>query len=72
MSDVTKEPAGAFMKAVKSATVGDEITYHVGEFASGLHKKDAYASYERGEVVLIQRRLAPRQFAYVAVRTRKK
>ena len=72
MIDVTKEPAGAFRKAVKSAKPGDEITYHVGEFSSGPHKKDAYASYERGEVLLVQRRLEPRRFAFLAIRTRKK
>jgi hypothetical protein len=72
VSDVTKEPAGALRAAIKAAAPGDEITYHVGEFAGGLHRTEAYAAYERGEVLLVQRRLEPHKFAFLAIRTRKK
>ena len=72
MTDVSKEPKGALATAVKAAAPGEEITYHVGEFAGGVHRADAYASYERGEVILVQRRLEPRKFVFLAVRTKAK
>lgn len=72
MVDVSKEPKGEFDKAVKAAAAGDEIVYHQGEFAGGVHRAAAYDAYEKGLVLLVQRRLAPRQFVFLAIRTRKK
>jgi hypothetical protein len=72
VTDISKEGKGAFAATLASAEPGDEITYHVGEFAGGPHREPAYTAYERGQVILVQRRLEPRRFAFLAIRTRKK
>jgi hypothetical protein len=72
--DVSNEDRGAFSAALVNAEVGDEIIYHIGEWAAGNHKGQAMAAYEAGLCVLYQRKEGPRQFAYIAkkVRHRKK
>tara|TARA_R110000823_G_scaffold216748_4_gene346257 strand:+ start:468 stop:686 length:219 start_codon:yes stop_codon:yes gene_type:complete len=72
MIDVAKSPRGSFDAAVATAAAGDEIIYHVGEFAGGAHRREAYAAYEAGKVVLVQKRVAPKLFRFVAVRTKAK
>ena len=72
MTNVAKSPRGSFDAAVATADAGEEIVYHVGEFAGGAHRREAYAAYEAGKVVLVQRRVAPKLFRFIAVRTKSK
>lgn len=64
--DITKKGRGAFASALGGAEVGDEIVYHIGEFAGGEHKHIAMASCESGLCVLYQRRDGDRRFIYIA------
>lgn len=72
MIDVSKEPTGAFTAAMKTTKRGDKIAYHVGEFAAGAHRQAAYKAYEKGQVLLVQRRLEHSKFEFLAIRTGKK
>lgn len=64
--DITKQGRNAFAAALVKAEIGDEILYHIGEFAAGEHKHVALASHGAGICVLYQRRFGERQFAYIA------
>jgi len=64
--DIRAESRGMFLRTLASAVPGDEIIYHIGEHAGGYHKADALNAMEAGRCILYQRRLAPRQFAYIA------
>lgn len=70
--DITKKGRGAFASALGGAEVGDEIVYHIGEFAGGEHKHIAMTSCEDGLCVLYQRRDAERRFIYIAKKVGKR
>jgi hypothetical protein len=63
--DITKDRTGMFGHALEAAHPGDEIVYHVGEYAGGFHKRDAAAAAEAGLCILYQKRVG-RLFAYIA------
>jgi hypothetical protein len=67
-----KKAKAEFDTMVKGAVSGDQIKYHTGDHAGGPYRHAAYAAYERGEVLLAQRRLGPMRFEYLAIRTKKK
>jgi len=56
----------AFLKALNVAKAGDKIVYHRGEHAGGAHKSAAFRAAGRGLVSLVQKRVAPRTFEYIA------
>lgn len=68
--DISKRSKGIFHATLKGADVGDEIVYHIGLFASGPHRLEAYGNYSVGLCVLYQRRLGKAKFAYIAKKTR--
>jgi hypothetical protein len=70
--DITKKGRGAFASALSGAEVGDEIVYHIGEFAGGEHKRIAMTSCEAGLCVLCQRRDGDRRFIYIAKKINKR
>jgi hypothetical protein len=70
--DITKKRKGMFLDALAKAKCGDEILYHVGEYAAGWHKRDALEAEMAGRCFLYQRRLGDRQFAYIACKRRGK
>ena len=47
MIDVAKSPRGSFDAAVATAAAGDEIIYHVGEFAGGAHRREALSWWRK-------------------------
>jgi hypothetical protein len=64
-------------EAIKSATVGQSITYYTGDLAlaraMGCRVAEgialaAQAFHERGDVRLFQKRLAPNSYRYIAIR----
>lgn len=63
--DITKQRMGMFVHALADAEPGDEIIYHLGEYAGGCHKHDAAAAAEAKLCILYQRR-AEKLFAYIA------
>jgi len=67
-----KEAKDEFDAMVKAAAPGERITYHTGDRAGGPYKYAAYAAYERGDVLLVQRRVGVALFDYLAVRVKKK
>jgi hypothetical protein len=64
--NITKNGRGALHNTLETIPRGDEIIYHIGEYAGGPHKKDAMALYLAGECLLFQRKVGPGQFAYIA------
>lgn len=64
--DIRAEGKGMFLLTLATAKVGDEIIYHIGEHAGGLHKADAMRACGAGLCFLYQPKLGDRQFAYVA------
>jgi hypothetical protein len=64
--DVSKRPEGLFSAAMAEAQAGDEVVYHVGQYAGGPHKKEAAAAHEAGNCLLYQRRLGGGRFEYIA------
>lgn len=70
MIDIQHERAGAFDKAMQSASPGEEIVYHRGKFAAGPHKHSALSAAEAGLCLIYQRRLEKGEFLYVARKRR--
>ncbi len=51
--DITNERAQRmFMQALMKAEPGDEIVYHIGQYAAGVHKADALAAADGGQCFL--------------------
>lgn len=66
MFDISKRPAGLLPLTLDEAEVGDEIIYHIGYYAAGPHRKEAYVLYEQGKCVLYQRKLDGGFYEYIA------
>lgn len=64
--DITKGGSGTFGVTLAEIEVGDTITYHIGAYAKGPHKTDAFRAYEAGLCFLYQRKLEDGRFAYTA------
>jgi len=64
--NITKEQRGTLHTVLESIKRGDEVIYHVGEYASGKHKADALDLYNQGKCILYQRKLGDGNFAYIA------
>lgn len=62
----------AFYEALTTTRKGDSIIYHVGEFAAGVHKLKAWGAYEDDLVTLVQRKLGPKRFQFIAQRTNRR
>lgn len=65
-----------FNAAFRAAEAGEEIVYRVGQTSvAAKHPSSAmagaWAAYERGEAILVQRRRADGLFEYLAIRRRK-
>ena len=69
--DLTKAKPGSFLTALANAEVGDDLLYHVGEFAGGPHKRAAMLSFEGGKSFIFRRKLGPGLFAHYVRKTRK-
>jgi len=70
--DITGEKRGFFGRTLEEIAVGDTITYHIGEYAQGPHKSDAFIASNDGLCLLFQRKLGGGQFAYIAYKTKRK
>ena len=66
MLDVSKRPAGLLGLMLEEAEIKDEVIYHIGYYAAGPHKKDAYELYKQGKCVLYQRKQENGFFQYIA------
>lgn len=58
----------AFREWFAGAAKGAKVIYHRGEYCAGWFKAQALEMAQGGLIDLVQVRLAPRQFAYVAVK----
>ena len=70
--DISRRPEGLFAVVFSEAAAGDEVIYHVGQYAGGPHKKEAYEAYTNGKCVLYQRKLGGGRFEYIAKKRGKK
>ena len=68
----TERSKTAFDKALRNTQYGDIIVYHVGGYAAGLHRTPAMTAYNEGYVNLVQKKLSPKLFEYIAQRRKKK
>ena len=68
----TERNKAAFDNALQNTQYGDTIVYHVGGYAGGLHRIPARTAYEDGYVNLVQKKISPKLFEYIAQRRRKK
>ena len=66
--DITKKRRGALATALSSAEPGDELIYHIGGNAGGVHKHDAILAEEARQCLLYQRRMDENKFAYIALK----
>ena len=64
--NIVKDQRGVLHIMLDSMKRGDEVVYHIGEYAGGKHKADAMELYNQGKCILFQRKLGPGKFAYVA------
>ena len=64
--NIVKDQRGVLHTMLDSMKRGDEVVYHIGEYAAGKHKADALELYNQGKCILYQRRLGPGKFAYIA------
>lgn len=64
--DITKDQRGVLHTMLDSMRRGDEVIYHIGEYAAGEHKDDALELYRQGKCILYQRKLDGGRFAYIA------
>ena len=69
--NITQDGRGMFPVALDAAKPGDEIVYHIGEYAKGPHKKDALDSAELGLCMIYQRKFDYGQFAYIALKKKR-
>ena len=58
----------AFRDWAAKAKPGDKAVYHRGEYCAGFYKSQALEMAYGNLIDLVQVRLAPKQFAYVAVK----
>jgi hypothetical protein len=72
MIDISNEREGAFREALEKVEPGDPIVYHIGPHCGGVHRRDAMAASDAGEVCLVQSRGGPGQFIYIARKTKGK
>lgn len=70
--DITKHPRGMFHVALDDADVGDEIVYHIGEYAAGWHKRDALDAALGDKCFIYQRKLGKHVFEYCVKKSSKK
>ena len=61
-----------FEDTLRNTQYGDSIVYHVGEYAGGMHRAPAMQASNEGYVNLVQRKLSPKLFEYIAQRRKKK
>lgn len=66
MFDVSKRPQGLLVVTLDEVESKDEVIYHIGHYAAGPHKKDAYELYKQGKCVLYQRKQENGFFQYIA------
>jgi hypothetical protein len=66
MLDVSKRAAGLLGLMLEEAEINEEVIYHVGYYAAGPHKKDAYEFYKQGKCILYQRKRDDGLFQYIA------
>lgn len=64
--NIVKDQRGVLHTMLDSMKRGDEVVYHIGEYAAGKHKADALELYNQGKCILYQRKLEPFKFAYIA------
>lgn len=64
--NIVKDRRGVLHTMLDSMKRGDEVVYHIGEYAAGYHKADAFDLYKKGKCILFQRKLGPGKFAYIA------
>ena len=64
--NITRDRRGALHNIFDTIPRGDQVIYHIGEYAAGYHKADAMELYLSGKCILFQRKLGPGKFAYVA------
>jgi hypothetical protein len=64
--DITKESKGMFSTTLREARPGERIIYARGLSCTGHHRHDAMAAYQRGLVILMQKRNGPSDFDYIA------
>jgi hypothetical protein len=65
----SKEDGPTFADLLNKAKRGEDIVYHTGPYCDGPHANDAWKAYEKGIVVLVQRRVKDSSsFQYIARR----
>lgn len=65
----SKDDGPTFGEMLKNAKRGEDIVYHTGPYCDGPHANDAWKAYEKGLVVLVQRRVEDSaSFQYIARR----
>jgi hypothetical protein len=72
MIDITGERKGEFWTTLREARLGENIVYHVGQHCAGPHRIDALGAYQKGLATLVQSRVGPGRFAYIAQKTKYK
>lgn len=64
--NITKDRRGALHNILDTIPRGDEVIYHIGEYAGGYHKTDAMDLCLAGKCILYQRKVEPGKFHYIA------
>tara|TARA_R110000782_G_scaffold79950_1_gene158519 strand:- start:51 stop:296 length:246 start_codon:yes stop_codon:yes gene_type:complete len=64
--------SAVFEDTLRNTQYGDSIVYHIGEYAGGMHRASAMQASNEGYVNLVQRKLSPKLFEYIAQRRKKK
>ena len=72
MIDITGEKKGKLWSVLYEARPGENIIYHVGQYCAGAHRTDALGAYQKGLATLVQSRVGPGRFAYIAQKTKRK
>lgn len=70
--DLSKSRKEEFQSALKCVKHLEQIVYHQGSFCAGPHRKEAMTANEKGYVCLVQKKVGPANFKYIAIRTSKK
>ena len=65
--EISQERLISFEGFLEKCQAGDLIVYHEGESCAGSHRVAARAASAAGKVILVQRRLGPFRFQYIAI-----
>ena len=65
--EISQERMASFESFLEKCQTGDVIVYHEGESCAGSYRAAVRIASETGKVILVQKKLGPFRFQYIAI-----